>query len=243
MKIYSGTGTISTQTLKVQKSIESLIICSDKTPDQIQNETITVYIERSNMPNKYFCNAMPLIDFIMLTNYGNDAIVSSSTLNTIAKCNLSDEGAVRLLDGEVLNIIINGLNSAKTYEVHTIEDPILVEEFFKFDRKTCAIDDTVKTVNVKDADLCVIDLPASVQDVTFKFVDGSTTKHTPFELQIMSKDIDPVFALSFDGKVIQNHPTKVAFPLDGVKEIEVVKSVGDLVTITTRTTNFLTDSE
>lgn len=243
MKIYNGTGTTSTQNLKVQKSVNSIIIATDKAVDEIVNEVITVFIERANMPNKYLCNSLPLIDFIIATNYNNDAVQSLGTFNAVALCELSEDGAIRLQDGETLNIKIDGLNPAKVYDLHAVEDAVQVEQYYKFDRKSMASEDTVKTINVANADLAVIDLKATVNELTFKYSDGSTTKFTPFELRVVSRDIDPLFCITLEGLAIQGHPQKVAIPLFGVKEIEIVKTVGDLITVVTRMEKNINDED
>lgn len=235
MKIYGGTGVTSTSNLKVTKSVQSLIVATDKTVEEFTNESITIFIERVNLANIYLATALPLADFLMLTNYGNDSIQSNATFKTIALCELAEDGAIRLNEGESLNIKIDGLNPAKNYELYAVEDADVVETFYKFDRKSIASEDTVKTISVEKAELVVIDLKSSVSEVSVKYANGTTNKHLPFELRVISRDIDGIYAINQDNTVLQGHSTRVAIPSIGVNELEIVKTAGELVTVVTRT--------
>ena len=103
-----------------------------------------------------------------------------------------------------------------------------------FDRKTVGSEELVKTLDVKNADLAVIDMHASIKEIAFKYSNGMLVKYLPFELRIISRDIDPVFNISNAGTVSQGHAQKVCVPLVSVDSIEFVKDAGAVIEVTTR---------
>lgn len=234
MKIYDATGVTETPQIKVSKSVNAIIICGSLLPSELTDETISIFIERPNQPNFQIATAVPMVDFLMLANYGSDAIQSNATFGTIALCELCEDGAPILKEGETLQVKLSGLKSAKTYQMYATEDAVTVEHTFFFERKSISQEDTVKTINVENCDLCVIDLKPTISEVTLRYRGGNTTRYTPFELQTISRDIDPVFAISSAGAVSQGLATKTTLPLVGVVEIEIVKIPGDLITVCTR---------
>lgn len=234
MKIYDATGVKDTPQIKVTKSVNAIIIATDKQPSELRDETISIFIEKVNQPNFQIATAVPLIDFLMLTNYGSDAIQSDRDFQTVALCELAEDGALTLNEGETLQIKLSGLNEANKYVMYATEDANTVQHTHFIERKTIAQEDTVKTINVENCDLCVIDLDPSVSELTFRYANGNTTRFTPFELKCISRDVDPVFSINREGAVSQGLDQKTSIPLIGVNEIEVVKTPGAMVTVSTR---------
>lgn len=234
MEILNITGKTKTDEQKVTKSISGLIICSSLATADIVNENITVWIERVNGSNVYLAQSVKLLDYLMLTNFGSDAIQSDANFATIALCELSTEGAVQLNEGESLKFKIDSLKSTATYTVYSVEDPITTLDFFMFDRKTVGSEELVKTLDVKSADLAVIDMHPSIKEIAFKYSNGMLVKYLPFELRTISRDIDPVFSIANSGTVAQGHTQKVCVPLVSVDAIEFVKDAGAVIEVTTR---------
>ncbi|TXI68908.1 MAG: hypothetical protein E6Q46_00350 [Flavobacterium sp.] len=234
MESYIATGRTKTDEQKITKSIASLIICSTKTVDELTNENITVWIERVNGSNVYLAQSVKLSDFLMLTNFGSDAIQSDATYKTIALCELSSDGAVQLNEGESLKYKIDSLISTHTYAVYTVEDPVNTLELFLFDRKTIGSEELQKSLDVRNADLCVIDMHPSIKEISFKYENGMQVKFLPFELRTIARDIDPVFSINQNASVSQGHSQKVCLPLVAVNSIEFVKDTGAVIEITTR---------
>lgn len=244
MEILNITGVLKTQELKITKSVASLIIATTKSPDTIVNENITIWIERVNGSNVYICQSAKLIDFLMLTNYGADAIQSTKTgLLTVALCELSKDGAVQLNEGESLKIKMESLTSTATYIINAVEDPLTTNDLYIFDRKTVGSEELIKSIDVTKVDLCVIDMHPTIKEISLKYDNGMLVKHTPFELRTMSRDIDPVFYIADDGAVSQGHSQKISVPLVGVTAIEFVKDAGAVIEITTRTGKNLLELE
>lgn len=241
MEIYKASGKTKTDELKITKSIASLILCTTKNVNELGNENVTIWIERVNGSNVYIAQSVKLADFLMLTNFGSDAIQSDSEFKTIALCELSQDGAVQLNEGESLKFKIDSLTPAHTYAVYSVEDPITTLDFVMFDRKTLGSEELQKTLDVKSADLAVIDLHPTIKEISFRYSNGMLVKFLPFELRTISRDIDPVFAINQDSTVSQGHTQKLCIPLIEVDAIEFVKDTGAVIEVTTRrSANLLT---
>lgn len=243
MEIYKETGKTKTGEQKVTKSISSLIIGTTKAIDELGAENITIWIERVNGSNVYIAQSVKLTDYLMLTNFGADALQSDATYKTIALCELSSDGALQLNEGESLKFTIDSLTSTHTYVVNSVEDPNVTLDAFMFDRKTIGSEELQKTLDVRNADLCIIDMHPTIKEVTFRFANGHTVKHLPFELKVISRDIDPVFAISNSGSVSQGHNQKLCIPLIHVDAIEFVKDTGAVIEVTTRKTSNILNVE
>jgi hypothetical protein len=243
MEIYNATGKTKSGELKVSKSVSNLIFATNLNVSELLKENVTIWIERINGSNVFIAQSVKLIDFLMLTNFGSDAIQSNGTFGTIGLCELSGDGAVQLNEGETLKITLDSLNPNSTYSVYAIEDQITTLDLFMFDRKTVGSEDLNKVIDVRSADLAVIDLVPTIKEITFRFENGATVKYLPFELKILSRDIDPVFAITSAGAIVQGLPTKLTFPLVGVVSLEIIKDFGELVEITTRRNSNLLNIE
>lgn len=243
MLSYSGTGVVTTGEQKVTKAISALIISSTKTPEQFTTENITIWIERPNRDNVVIATSIPLVSYLILTNYNAEALQSDATNATIALCELSDEesGAVMLQDGDSLKYRIDGLVTTSTYSVYTLEDAEVGTDFYAFERKTFAAEDVTRTQNVERAELGVFNLHSSITQVSLKYMNGITVKYLPFEIRAISRDLDPVFSISNAGVVAQGHTSLVCMPLVGVSEIEVVKTAGTLIELITMTSKNLNE--
>lgn len=244
MLSYSGTGNATTGEQKVTKAISSLIVCSSLVPEMFNKEKITIWIERPNRDNVVIATSIPLLSFVLLTNYGSDALQSNQDFGTMAVCELSseDNGAVQLNDGDSLKYRIDGMDALATYHVYTIEDAQVGTEYYAFERKTFATEDLVRTQNVERAELGVFNMEEGVSQVSLKFANGITVKYLPIELRTISRDIDPVFSIALAGAVAQGHEDLVCIPLVGVDEIEIVKNDDDLIELITLTTKDLNDN-
>lgn len=243
MEIYKGTGKLKTDELKVSKSIASLILSGSATIATMRNELITLSIERVQGNNVNIAQNIKLVDFIALSNYGEECIQSAGDLGHIAVCELSPEGAVHLKEGESLKCSLTGLVAANTYQVNSIEDPVLTTDLFMYDRKTIASEEVNKSLDVSGVDLGILNLDASIIDVTFGFANGARVKFSPFELQTLSRGIDPIFTVEKGGTVTQGLTDRTVIPLVGVNSIEIQKTAGVLIELTTRRLDNLSNIE
>lgn len=235
MEIYNATGVLKTGELKVNKSIGSLIVSSSRALDELTNEIITIWIERANGSNVPIATNIPLVDFIMLSVYGGESVQSSATLNLIAVCEIAPEGSIRLFDGESLKFKVDGLLSTETYAFHGVEEPISSDSIYQFETKTVASEDTSKKLDVAGYDLAIINTMATIDTLSYQYGNKEVTKFLPFEIQTLSRDIDPIQYIASNGSVSQSIGTLVTLPLIAVNEIEVQKVAGTLIKLTLRT--------
>lgn len=237
MEIYKGTGKTTTGTILLTKSISSLVIGSSLEFLKLNTETIRLEIERANGSNfEITKGTMSLRDFILATTYGADAIVSSTQFNfkTVAVCEFTTNGAVHLFEKDVIKITLNGLDAAATYVINGIEEPETSTEVYQFEHKSMGSDDTNKDFNVSGYDVLVLDKSADIEEINYRFENGQVVKYTMFELEAMSKQIDPVAYVQQDGLVASGFDSKIQLPLFAVNNINIRKTQGSVVNLILR---------
>ena len=232
------TAVLKTGEVRSTKSIHALLIATIGGFDALTNELITIWVERVNRSNVYLATNVKLSDFIALTNFDADSIQSDDEYAMIAICQLAENSNVQLNEGEQIKFKIDGLRSAETYAVWGLEEPASDYDFYTFDRKTIASEDLQKVVTLDNSEVTVFSTN-SVEEITIEYGNGAKTRFTPFELRTVTRDVDPVFIVGRGGIVSQGIANKIVLPSFGVKSIEIAKSVGTLVEVTSRVSSNL----
>lgn len=234
MKIKSITGVTKVEELQVTKSIGAVIIAIDGLSiEQLTTEKISLYIERANGSNIYLANKIPVLDFILASSYGAEAVQSDSKYETIAMCELAVGGGIFLAEKESIKIALDGLDSTKTYDIYGIEEPTQTDVLAFFEQKTVASEEFSKKIDVKGYDLAIMTTHATVQDLVYRFENGKSVKYLPFELQTQSRDLDPIQAVK-GTSVLAEIPTRLSLPLLHIDEIEVNKEQGAVINFVVR---------
>nr|WP_314896780.1 hypothetical protein [uncultured Flavobacterium sp.] len=235
MKIKSITGVAKSEEITVTKSIGSLILAIDGLALYgLTTEKISIYIERGNGSNVILANKVLLIDFILASTFGGEATQSDGTYETIAVCELALDGGIFLAEKESIKIVLEDLDALKTYDIYGVEEPTLSNRLYHFEQKTVASEEFSKKVDVAGFDLAIMTVSATVSDVSYKFENGQIVKYLPFELQSLSRDIDPIQAIH-GVEVNQGLSTRVSLPLLGVDSIEINKAQGAVINFVVRT--------
>ncbi|MFH7010293.1 hypothetical protein ACHRV5_00390 [Flavobacterium sp. FlaQc-52] len=234
MKIATITGVTKSPELTVTKSIGSLIISSDLALSALTTEKISIYIERGNGSNVILANKILLKDFILASTYGTENSQSDADNALIALCEIADDAGILLADKESIKIVLEDLISTKRYDLHGIEDPLFTDNLYVFEQKTIASEEFNKKIDVKGFDLAIMTVDPSVTDLSYQFITGQVIKFLPFELQTLSRDVDPIQAVLPDGKVLQGLPDRLSLPLNTVLSIEVNKSQGAVINFVVR---------
>lgn len=236
MKIATITGVTKSNELQVTKSIGSLIVISSLSLDELTTEKITVFVERGNGSNVILANKILLKDFILASTYGTEA-TQSIDLNSklVALCEIADNASIYLAEKESIKIQLEDLIAGETYDLYGIEEPLATNALYFFEQKTVASEDFNKKVDVAGFDLAVMTLHESVSDVSFQYANGQVIKYLPIELQTLSRDVDPVQAITYDGKVIQGLSDRLTLPLVSVVGLEINKSQGTIINFVVRT--------
>lgn len=235
MKIISITGVTKTAEIAVTKAIGSIIIASDLALSGLTTEKISAYIERGNGSNVILANKVLLVDFILASTYGTEATQSDANNALVALCELAVEGAIYLGEKEQIKFVLEDLDATKRYDLFGIEEPILTDDLYFFEQKTVASEDFNKVIDVKGFDLAIMKVDASIGDLSYRFSNGQVIKYLPFELQTLSRDIDPIQALLSDGKVVQGLTDRLSLPLVAVDSLEINKSQGSIINFVVRT--------
>lgn len=234
MKIKSITGVTKVDEISITKSIGAVVIAVDGLSiDQLTTEKISIYIERANGSNVYLANKIPVLDFILASSYGSEAVQSDSDYELIAICELSVGGGIFLAEKESIKIAFDGLDGTKTYDIYGIEEPTQTDVVAFFEQKTVASEEFSKKIDVDGFDLAIMTTHATIQDVIYRFENGKSVKYLPFELQTLSRDIDPIQAVKGTA-VMASIPNRLSLPLLHVDEIEVNKEQGAVINFVVR---------
>jgi len=234
MKIATITGVTKSPDLTVTKSIGSLIVSSDLPLSGLTTEKISVYIERGNGSNVILANKVLLKDFILASTYGTENTQSDEDNALIALCEIADEGSVFLAEKESIKIVLEDLIAGKRYDLHGIEEPIATNNLYIFEQKTVASEEFNKKIDVQGFDLAIMTVDDSVSDLSYQFQNGQVVKYLPFELQTLSRDVDPIQAVLADGKVLQGLTDRLTLPLVAVVGLEINKSQGAVINFVVR---------
>lgn len=238
MKITSITGKLKSDELSVTKSIGGLILGLSFPIDELLNEKISIYIERGNGNNVIMANKVLLRDFILASSYGSEAIQADATYPSIAICELAVDGGIFLAEKEMIKISFDDLRSLQTYDIYGVEEPTATNNLYFFEQKTIASEEYNKKIDVRGFDLAVMTVDQTVSDVSYTYEHEnviSVVKYLPFELQTLSRDIDPIQAIKADGTVMQSLTGRLTLPLVEVEAIEVNKSQGAIINFVMRT--------
>ncbi|PWB22555.1 hypothetical protein [Flavobacterium sp. HTF] len=235
MKIATITGVTKSPELQVTKSIGSLIISSDLALSALTTEKISIYIERGNGSNVILANKVLLKDFILASTYGTETTQSDASKALIALCELAEEGSIFLADKESIKITLEDLDSEQSYELHGIEEPVFTTDLYFFEQKTVASEEFNKKIEVSGFDLAIMTVHASVSDLSYHFQNGQVVKYLPFELQTLSRDVDPIQAILQAGTVVQGLADRLTLPLVAVHALEINKSQGAIINFVVRT--------
>lgn len=236
MKIISITGKLKIEDIQVTKSIGGLILAFSFPINELLNEKISAYIERANGNNFILANKIMLKDFISLASYGSESLQCDATYPLIALCELAKDGGIHLAEGERIKISFDDLRSAQTYDVYGIEETSPTNALFVFEQKSIGNEEFNKKIDTRGFDLAVMTESATIADLSYTYEEnGGVVKYLPFELQTMSRDLDPVQAILQDGTVLQNHSNRLMLPLFGVDFIEINKAQGEIINFVMRT--------
>lgn len=234
MKIKSITGVTKVDEISITKSIGAVVIAVDGLAiDQLTTEKISIYIERANGSNVYLANKIPVLDFILASSYGSEAVQSDSNYELIAMCELAVGGGIFLAEKESIKLAFDGLDSTKTYDIYGIEEPTQTDTLAFFEQKTVASEEFSKKIDVNGFDLAIMTTHATVQDLIYKFENGKSVKYLPFELQTQSRDFDPIQAVKGTA-VLAQIPNRLSLPLLHIDEIEVNKEQGAVINFVVR---------
>lgn len=240
MKITTITGKLKSDELPITKSIGGLILCASVPINELLNEKISIYIERGNGNNLIIANKVLLKDFILASSYGTETIQSNADFPLIAMCELAVDGGIFLAEKETIKISFDDLRAPLTYDVYGIEEPISTNNLYFFEQKTIASEEFSKKIDLSGFDLAIMKTDDTVSDMLFTYYlpDGSVSvvKYLPFELEVMSRDVDPIQAINQDGTVSMGVNGRLSLPLHDVLSIEVNKEQGEIINFVVRTT-------
>jgi len=233
MQIYNGTGVTETAELLLTKGIGSLLVCTNKTFDQLSGELISIYVEKAGK-NKDIARDILLKDFMLLASYGEDAVLPLSTFETSAMCELTEDGGyIHLDENETIKFKLTNLDATKTYALYGIEEPVGSKEILMYQRKTMASESLNQDYDTKGYDLLVMTKDASIKEISFTYDNGAVVKHLPIELEALQKSVDPIQIIKSSGSTSYDL-TRFQVPLKGIVNVNIQKTPGVMLNINLR---------
>jgi hypothetical protein len=235
MQIANITGVTKSNELQITKSIGALIVQSSLSLDALSTEKISVYVERGNGNNIILANKIFLKDFILASTYGTEAVQSNTTFKTVALCELALHGGILLADKESIKITLEDLIAGETYQLNGVEEPTSTKTLYMFEQKSIASEEYNKKINLFHFDLAVITKSSTISDISFTYENHAVVKYLPSELEVLSRDVDPIQYIKQDGTVVMGQSDRLVMPLVHVDFVEINKTQGTIVNIVVRT--------
>jgi hypothetical protein len=236
MEIFNSTGKniANSGVILVTKSIGSLVVSSSLDVEALTTEKIRVEVERLDGNFEITKGLMFLKDFILMTTFNADAVTADATYKTTAHCEICEHGSIILKEHDVIKVELTGLKSAETYVLNGIEEPVQSIHILSFENKSMSADDRSKVFMTHGNDLALIDNDSNIEEVAYRYDNGTVVKYTLHELRVLSRSIDPVGYIRQDGTVKSAFAAKIQLPLKHVNEIEVRKTQGSIVNLLVR---------
>jgi hypothetical protein len=236
MNILDSTG-FSEKKAELQKGIESIILYTDKFVDELNDELISIQVERNGGSNLEITQGfVSLKRFLLAATFGDDAIGSfpatfPESFKTVAVIELTEMGALSMGANDKLKIALKGLDPMKKYVIDGVESPIVSDDVYMYEEKSIADEQTNYDLNVRNFDIAIIDDNPTIQELNFTHDNGVVTKHSMRELRAISQDIDPVAYIRNDGKVLPSFVGYLQLPTKGIVSINFRKNSGDVVKV------------
>jgi hypothetical protein len=236
MEIFNSAGKAleKSEVLLLTKSISSLVVSSSVPVDTMDDEQISIEVERLSGNLEITKGNMSLKDFILLTTFNGDAVTSDEVYETTAECEICENGAIHLDEKDVIKIRLSGLNPAETYVLNGIEAPDTSLSVLSLENKSMASDEKSKVFDVYDCDIVLLDSHSSIEEIAYTYINDVVVKYTLHELKVLSRSIDPVGYVRKNGTVKASFVGKLQLPLFGVKSIEIRKTQGTIINMVVR---------
>lgn len=236
MEIFNSQGKNVTKSgvLLQTKSFSSLLFSCSLALESLTTEQIKVEVERKTGNLEITKGFMPLLDFILLTTFNDDAVTSDANYKTLAVCEIAEDGYIYLDEKDNIKVELQGLKTAETYVLNTIEEPQASDKVLFFENKSMGSDDKDKNFEIEHCDLALLDNSNDITEVAYTFMNDAVVKYTLHELRCLSRQVDPVAYIRQDGTTASGFASKVQIPLFGVKSINIRKSQGSIVNLLCR---------
>lgn len=226
---------VDNKSAEIQKGIESIVLYTDKDLIAIENELISVQVERNGGSNIEITQGfVSLKRFILASTFGDDAISSfpasfPESFKTVAVIELTDGGALVMGANDKLKIALKSLDSRSRYVIDGIESPLSSDDVYLYEEKSIPDEQTNYDVNVRNFDIAVMDDDTNITEINFTHDNGVVTKHSMRELRAVTQDIDPVAYVKNNGQVVPSFVGYLQFPLKGIVSVNVRKNSGSVV--------------
>lgn len=241
MDIKKITGVTQSEEITLTKGIANLVVMSDSDIANLNDERISVWIEKKDGTID-ICRGAKLKDFLILGTYGQDAMHTAdkdgTEYYTCANVELTeDEGYIELYENENIKIKLTDLDSGAVYELVGLEGFEPSKNIRRYERKVISKDVTSQDYDLRGYDVMCIQKDSSIEEFDIRMSNGATVKMTPFDMEQHQKSIDPLTyykRMTLNNGVgnvtvdvpMADYTDRIVFPLDEVDSITVRKNAG-----------------
>lgn len=238
MKIIDNvTGQTSIVAQPITKSSGTLIFGTLSLLNDLDNETITVYIERVGAGgNVYLATDVKLRDLILLSQHAqNDVLLGDYAVlgyKTWAVIELGFEAGIKLKDGEKIHIRLDNCTAGRTYDLSITENRENTFSHIFLEKKSISADETEKTIDVSHATVGAFAFTANLREVGLT-VGGVQTRFTPYELIALMRQDRAVINLGLSNGTGTLEENLLVLDLIGIDFITFYKNPVDAILLTT----------
>lgn len=227
MEIYNGTGKLKTGEQRVNRPIDSILIESDETIANLQNETLVAFIEKTDGNDVQIAINSNLRRTLLLAEFGNTSMDTTSGISSIIPIGLG--GYPALNEKESLKFALNSIKDAKTYSINGIESPIESDGLvYAYEEKVVLADEVRKELNVSSFDTMALEGINSVSDINITYRNMGKGEKT---IKLTQKELKAIY---FDIEEKRRIDNILVFPIADIVKLDINKDSGTALNITMR---------
>lgn len=192
----------TTGEVEIEKGIGALMIAATSV-QTVLDARIRVWIESQNGVDEII-DDVSVMDALLMGVFGDSALQSEGVIECIGRIPLTkDGGAISLLPQQKIKMEVKGLytGAAHKFMLYGTEEPLYTSQVRLYEKRNLTVDQTSVDLNVLGFDMLVIPYSQHITEIQLTWSNGSTTRHTLFELMVDSKSIDPIQYVKVDGTV------------------------------------------
>lgn len=238
------TGKLKTPELTITQSTGNLIFQMSKSVDGLDTEVINLWIERTGGTNITLATKIKLKDFLHACLFNEDAKqmeLEAGVYTVVA--NFAIDGGLNIQEGDKIKMSLENLKAADSYGIKYTPDFFKTNQFLNFETKGIPEGYTDHTIDVQDFDVAIISYDSQLTDVGLTTFTGDEKRFTPDELQILSVEERPSYAIDAAGKVYNHDSSRLIVPLEIIKSLRFYKGSDGYVSLTLVNSGSLTPNK
>lgn len=231
MELTVVTASTQKKNIRIDKPVSQILVTVDAGWDTFTNETITLKIESKNGSNIDNYKKIFLRHAALMKQQGAGAIITKAGKTRIA-IPLSEFGVLAITNDETIVLDLEGLKSARTYEVDGFEFGKMTRVSLQVETKKVVAGVTETNLNLEEYSYLVVDKLNTVDSIEFMFErEGNeasrTQKGNPRELEHLAAELNDAVVTSdalTEGapnlvQTVYGHDNALVLPIDKIERM------------------------